>query len=206
MDIHIEKITLNIPDALGQRLVEALGSSSQANRQGDVIEFIQKQLQEARDQFRFYGNLRAAIAWLPALISITIITFVSTRLNEAPFVIQATPAFILAIILGTIWYVQRNFQIRQFRANLASEEMQRQYRKALNGETIAPETIYEFMKRIESTSRDRKWEAASVSLGIFFAVLFLLYIGFIVYTETGLCSDHDAKAPLQGILSLICPP
>lgn len=75
-------LTVDVVVKEGEKVLHQFRANPAASADGAVLrEMIKANATEALNDHRFFGNLRAAIAWLPAVIVLTLISYIAQPLR-----------------------------------------------------------------------------------------------------------------------------
>lgn len=186
MLIEAERVRVQGPDELAARITALAEGQAAAGRADRAIAFIEGQLREARDQFRYYGNLRAMVAWLPAVITVTMLAFIFDKIPEPGEEVVVGSVAVLGAVLAMIFIVQMTFQRRQRVAMLLARRLQEDWRAAIDGADQPLLTLRELSREV--LARERSWrsyrpDAASWALAFFFVVLLTIQIAFVAHAD-----------------------
>jgi type II secretory pathway pseudopilin PulG len=217
MDVEVDKIRFSLPAVSDERfaalLAERLGEASRA----DAVARIEAQLGEARDEFRYYGNLRGQIAWLPAVITFTVFNIIlqifGTGVSSLLVIFMAAA---LVVILLSVWLIQFGFQRRQKRANLAAGALSDRYEALMGGAAGAtgmpvPAGTADEAKSYRTLRREvrpgRLPDGASWGLLVFFALLVAaqLWVASGLVTVPAACAAESLPARILCVVRADAP-
>ena len=165
---------------------------------------------QATDNYRYFGTLRALITWLPAIIVITIMSYISEQLSaDYSLWPQVIPTAILAATLFVIYRAQKYLQTRQLVASLIARFCEQKLSGRQQAIAAGAATYYEYKHIVaealnagliyqskgtvwiaetpQAARRDgkpidrKRADGASRYLYWFFVILFVGYLSFVVY-------------------------
>jgi len=109
-------------------------------------------ISESLNDYRFFGNLRAAIAWLPAAVTFALIAYAVDLVEEPNLTLLgglvALQGITLALILATQWFLQ----VRQRDARWAATVAQENYMQEKPG----PLPSFYELTRVRARERAKK--------------------------------------------------
>jgi len=82
-------------------------------------------ISESLNDYRYFGNLRAAIAWLPAVVTFTLIAYAIDLVKEPDLTLFkwliGLQGITLVLILATQWFLQLRQKDARWAATVAQE-------------------------------------------------------------------------------------
>ena len=87
-------------------------------------EVMSENFKEAMNSYRFFGVLRAAVSWLPAVIVLTIISYVSRQFPQRVCSIDLAISILFLVTLFLIYWTQSGLQRRQHRCRALAQVVQ----------------------------------------------------------------------------------
>lgn len=142
----------------------------------DALSYYDTRYNQYMEQFRFYGNMRAKIAWAPATITVAVIAFLQRDTESNG--IQVNLIVILFTVLTLIFAANVYLHRMQVLFLYMARECER-YIANTTGETKLPLKTFSEIRsdaRRQHAYRGDLFEGANVSLFLFFSALGILVL------------------------------
>jgi hypothetical protein len=164
-------LTIKNP-ATGKDIVALANQSLLPKDQKPTMELFKEIYKESLNGYRFYGTLRASIAWPPATILGAGFVYFSQNsdIHDLPFGRYILPIF-FAIVLALIIFVNYRLQLMQAESVAVARQSLKHWKEGLTGSNIEPFTYSELRGRV---SFSRRFDGPTWSFIIFCVVLITL--------------------------------
>src|SRR5215469_1540744 len=132
-----------------ERLTIPADRRSLPTGQEHIMELFKEIYKESLGSYRFYGTLRATIAWPPATLVCASGVYLLRKsdLHLLPHGEYLLPA-IFSIVLGLIAYVNYQLQMLQAECMAVARKCLEYWKNALNGYQLTPHTYSELKEKI----------------------------------------------------------
>ncbi len=138
---------------------------------------------EAMSNYRFFGTLRAAIAWTPAVIAMTAVTYAANQLSFVQLWPNLIPSAFLLVVFLCIHLANRHLQVQQDRCLQIATAAQ----DAIGSDAPArPLRRYTDLYKTVRCDRGRpRYDPSSWFLASFLVVLLGAQTGFAIWRSCG---------------------
>ena len=119
------------------------------NKQEHILELFKEIYKESLSSYRFYGTLRATIAWPPATLVCAsgIYLLGNSDIHLLPYGEYLLPA-VFSVVLGLIAYVNYQLQIMQAECMAVARKCLEYWASGIDGNALKPHTYLEIKEQV----------------------------------------------------------